>query len=247
MDMKDRLTYMVVDDDPQAIDLLVTYARRIPQLELATTETHGLRALQYLGQHPVDLLLLDVDMPGMTGIEVAQALYPAPMIILVTAHREFAAQGFDLEVLDFLLKPPPFDRFARAIHKACRKAGVSAPGAPRVPDAANNYMFVLVQGEEPYYKRIDFDQLCYVESLRNEVKLVLHHGPPVTVRMELSTCLQKLPSADFIQIHRSYVVQFNWIEHVSKSFAWLTVQGKKISIGGKYRDAFTHIWKGVMK
>lgn len=238
---------MVVDDNPQAIDLLVTYAQRMPQLELATTETNSLRALQYLNQHPVDLLLLDVDMPGLSGIELAQALYPAPMIILVTAHNKFAVQGFDLEVVDFLLKPTSFGRFANAIHKACRQAQLVGPGMVATQHAPNEDMFVLIQGEEPYYKRIVFDQVCYVESLKNEVKLVLDNAEPVIYRTELFACLEKLPSSDFIQIHRSFVVNINWIEHVSRSCTWLTVQKKKISIGGKYRDRFINLWKEMMR
>lgn len=243
--MDRQLTYMVVDDDPKAIDLMVTYGERLPQLQLTTTETHGMRALQYINQHPVDLLLLDVDMPGMTGIEVAQALYPAPMIILVTGHDRFAVQGFEIQAVDFLIKPPSFERFAKAIHKACRLAGFSA--LSRTTDSGSgspDYTYVLVHDDESYYKRIHLDQICYIESIRNEIRLVMQVGEPVVVRKKLSDFLSDLPEDLFIQVHRSFIVNLLWIDSVSKSVSWIGSHGKKIPVGGKYRSDFIMAWKG---
>lgn len=243
--MNRQLTYMVVDDDPKAIDLLVTYGERLPQLRLATTETHGMRALQYIDQYPVDLLLLDVDMPGMSGIEVAQALYPAPMIILVTGHDRFAVQGFDIQAVDFLLKPPSFERFAKAIHKAYRLAGSSAlSGTADFSLGSLDYTYVLVHEDETYYKRIYLDQLCYIESIRNEIRLVMQVGVPIVVRTKLSTFLSDLPADFFIQVHRSFIVNLRWIDSISKSVSWIGCHGKKIPIGNKFRSDFILAWKG---
>lgn len=239
--MERQLSYMVVDDDPKAIDLLVTYGQRMPQLRLATTETHGLRALQYLNQHPVDLLLLDVDMPGMTGIEVAQALYPATMIILVTGHDRFAVQGFEIQAIDFLLKPPSFKRFTQAIHRAFHSAGLIGPLETK--PSPTDYTYVTIRGEETCYQRVDFDQICYIESLRNEVRLKMANNKTINVRSELFAFLSKLPPDTFVQVHRGYVINLAWLEIVSKSFTWLTCNDKKISIGRKYRDDFVELWK----
>lgn len=242
--MVKQLTYFVVDDQNEAIDLLVSYGQRMPQLKLAGTETNSLRALKVLNEQPVDLLLADVDMPGMNGIELIQALHPAPMVILVTGHERFAVKGFELYAVDFLVKPPAFDRFARAIHRACQLRGIAAT-VPAMGDPApdRDYTFVLCQGES-FYQRVDFVEIIYVEVTGNYIRIACIDKRILECRMTLGTFIDRLPAADFMQIHRSFVINLRYIRALDgpRKVQMLGAR-RSIPVGQHYYDQFVGVWK----
>lgn len=240
--MGKQLTYMVVDDHLEAIDLLVTYGQRMPQLKLAGTETNSLRALRFLNDHPVDLLFADVDMPNMTGIELIQALHPAPLVILVTAHERFAVKGFEIQAVDFLLKPPAFDRFTQAIHRAGLLHGL--PGQELVPVSPDkDYTYVLCQGDF-HYQRVDFDQICYVEAARNNVRIVLSGQQSLECRMTFAALIERLPATDFVQVHRSFVINLRMIHTVSgQRSIRLIGTHREIRVGEHFQRQFLQVWK----
>jgi len=242
--MAKQLTYFVVDDNVEAIDLLVAYGQRMPQLKLAGTETSSIRALRMLNDHPVDLLLADVDMPGMTGIVLVQALHPAPLVILVTGHARFAVQGFELHAVDFLVKPPAFDRFAGAIHRAGRLHGLPAlPPGEQEPAPDRDYTFVLCQGES-FYQRVDFDQISYVEASGNHIRIVLYDQQNLECRMTLAAFTARLPQADFMQVHRSFVINLRLIRALDGPRKILMVGTRRgIPVGEHFQTHFQRVWK----
>lgn len=204
------MTCLAIDDEPLSLDLMEDNIRKIPFLKLIKKCSTALEANAVLQEQPVDLLFLDIQMPGLTGIQFIQGLSkPAPLVIFITAYEKYAIEGYNLDVVDYLLKPVSFDRFFKAANKAHEKFNARVPISP-LPD----YLFV---NSEYNLIRIDFNDIAYVEGLRDYVKIfLLSSQRPVITRLSMKSLEDKLPPNMFIRVHKSFIVALNKITSIRK-------------------------------
>jgi len=199
------LRCIAIDDEPLALELLVDNISKVPFLELVAECSNALEALKVLQEKKVDLIFLDIQMPGLTGLQFIQSMTVKPMIILITAYEKYALQGFDLNVTDYLVKPVSLDRFINACNKA--KELFDLKKQPKVSNDAG-YFFVNVDCS--LVKVITAD-IVYIEGLKDYIKIVTT-GRAIVTKYVLSTLEEVLPSDEFLRIHKSYIVAINKIE-----------------------------------
>ncbi|PTS93576.1 DNA-binding response regulator [Pedobacter sp. HMWF019] len=209
------LKCIAIDDEPLALELIRTYASRIPDIQLLCTFEDAVSGAEYLAGKSIDLLFLDIDMPDISGIDLAKALKNKPMIIFTTAYKQFAYDGFELEAVDYLLKPIDFQRFSKSVFKAIaiRNSKMQAP--PTEDDAA-----IYVHAEYRAIKILLRD-IEYVESMEDYIKIHLTEGKSVVTLMSLKKAEELLPDTQFKRIHRSYIIPLAKIR---------SVQNKKIQL-----------------
>ncbi len=207
------MTCLVIDDEPLALDLLEDNIKKIPFLKLLAKCGNALEANEFLNEQAVDLIFLDIQMPGLTGIQFLQGLSKTPpLVIFITAYEQYALEGYALDVIDYLLKPVPFERFIKAVNKAhdkfqSRKTQITAP-------AAADYIFV---NSEYNLVRIDFADVAYIEGLKDYVKIFLVSATrPVITRMSMKSMEATLPADQFVRIHKSFIVSLNKITSIRK-------------------------------
>lgn len=229
-----KIRCLAVDDEKLALDLLEDNIAKVPFLELTRSCNSAMEAMDLLGSEPVDLLFLDIQMPDLSGIQMLRSLHSRPMVILTTAFEKYALEGFDLDVIDYLLKPYSFERFLRAVNKARDYMEVRGRGTAsaedRDPVAAPGFLFVRAD-----YKlyRINLNDILYVEGLKDYVKIYTGDKPILT-QTSMKALEEKLPAKDFIRVHRSFIVAFNKIDFVQKH--QVTVGRKEIPVSENYRD-----------
>lgn len=225
---------LAIDDEMLALDLLEDNIKKIPFLELVKTCRSAMDAMEILGTEHIDLLFLDIQMPDISGIQLIKSLHHKPLVIFTTAFSKYATEGFDLDVIDYLLKPYPFERFLKAVNKVheymdlCERASNQANAKEIV--ASPNFLFV--KADYKLYK-INLKDILYIEGLKDYVKIYAGEKPIVT-QMSMKGLEEKLPPQDFIRVHRSFIVAFNKIDFVQKQM--LTIGKKEIPISEHYRD-----------
>lgn len=225
-----KIRCIAIDDEPLALELLEDNIRQLPFLDLQAGFSNSLEALQYLQQHDIDLVFLDIQMPGLTGLQFIQSLTRRPMFILVTAYEKFALEGYNLDVVDYLVKPVPMDRFVKACNKAMelfrlKQAGISAAGA-------QPYFFVPAD-----YKmvKVEWADVLYVEGLKDYLKIHLRNQKsPLVTRMSMKALEEQCPAAGFLRIHKSYIVSKKAITAVKKSSVFLGEL--ELPVGDLYKD-----------
>jgi DNA-binding LytR/AlgR family response regulator len=223
------LRCIAVDDEPLALDIIEKYISRISELQLISRCSSALEALEVLKQQDVDLVFLDIQMSELTGIQFLKSLKNPPMVIFTTAYDQYALEGYDLDVVDYLLKPIPFDRFLKAVNKAS-DIYASQKLKSDSPDPQRDFLFVR---SEYQLVKITLGDILYIEGLKDYVKIF--SGPkPVFSHQNLKTIESKLPSKDFIRIHKSYIVSVKKIEVIQKNF--VVIGGNEIPIGDSYRE-----------
>lgn len=209
---------IIIDDEKLALDLLEDNIRQVPFLQLVKRCRNALEAVKVLQEEPVDLLFLDIQMPGLSGLQFLQSLVNPPMAILITAYEKYALEGYTLNVVDYLLKPVAFDRFLKACLKAKSlydlqqesRAATANTSTKDTPD----FMFVNV---EYNHVKIDFDDIIYIEGLKDYIRIYLHStSKPVITRMSLKAAEEKLPATRFVRTHRSYIVAVKHITTITR-------------------------------
>lgn len=209
------LKCIAIDDEPPALELLRAYIEKTPGLQLLQTFDDALSGGEFLRSNAVDLLFVDINMPDITGLDLVRSLKERPMIIFTTAYKKFAHEGFELDAIDYLLKPISFDRFSKAVTKATEYFAYKNKPGNAVPDN----LFVY---SEYRMIKIPLQQIEYIESLEDYVKIHLTEGKAVMTLMTLKSTLEKLPSEKFSRIHRSYIVAVDKV---------LSVQNRKARLG----------------
>ncbi|NML38953.1 response regulator transcription factor [Chitinophaga sp. G-6-1-13] len=195
-----KIRAIAIDDEPLALELIRNYTAQFPALQLLQTFDDALSGAEFLRCRPVDLLFIDINMPDITGIDLVRSLEEKPMVIFTTAHKRFAHEGFELEALDYLLKPISMERFSRTMQKTMMQYHYKqAAVAPREPES----FFVYAEYKQV---RIWLDEVEYIESLEDYIRIHLLNGRPVLTLMPLKKVLEKLPHDRFRRIHRSYIV-----------------------------------------
>jgi DNA-binding LytR/AlgR family response regulator len=220
---------LAVDDEPLALDLLEDNIRKIPSLKLLQKCSNAFEANEFIQREPVDLLLLDIQMPGLSGIQFLQGLSKKPMVIFITAYEKYALDGYNLDVVDYLLKPVPFERFLKAVNKAQDKFCARAV-APIVPP--DDFLFV---NSEYNLVRIDFNDIAYIEGLRDYVKIFLLSAQrPIITRLSMKALEEKLPSHSFVRVHKSFIVSLNKITSIRK--ARISILKAQVPISEHFKD-----------
>lgn len=219
---------VVVDDEPLAISLLNQYIRQYERLELVQGFTDALESIDYINNNKIDLLFLDILMPDITGIKLLKELINKPVVIFTSAHRDFAVDGYEMGVADYLLKPFDYDRFKKAVDRAAEHIRV------KERDNADIVPGVFVKSEYKLIK-INFQDIIYVESMDDYIRIYLHDSKPVITLMRLKAFLEKLPATDFQRVHRRYIVPMNKIKTVETRKLMLTT-GVEIPVGDTYQQ-----------
>ena len=248
---------LIVDDEFLARKLLQDYVKKIPELELAGTAQNAFEAYSFCKEHHVDILLLDIHMPDLNGIELARTLKDVPAIIFTTAYSEYALESYEVAAVDYLLKPITLPRFMQAIEKAIAKikgvapsnsstpsnlsksSNISNSSTPSNPSNSSNSSnpstpsFLLVKADYKLYK-INFDDLLYIEGQHEYVSFYTK-TKRITALYSLKSLEEQLPRDKFIRVHKSYIVSINHISEIEQLS--VTVADKKIPIGGSYRES----------
>jgi two-component system LytT family response regulator len=209
------LKCIAIDDEPLALELIKNYVAWFPTLQLVNTFEDAISGAEYLRNNPIDLLFIDINMPDITGIDLVRSLDVKPMVIFTTAYKNFAFEGFELEAIDYLLKPIDVKRFGKAVEKAAEyykhKTTFNKDGEDESLYVYSEYRMV----------KIDLKEIEYIESMEDYIKIHLHNAKTVLTLMPLKKVLEKLPEDKFQRIHRSYIVPVKKI---------LSIQNRKVKL-----------------
>lgn len=223
---------VAVDDEPHALKILSLYVAKIPFLELSLQTTSPWEALEYVQQNEVDLLFLDIQMDELTGLQLLDVLGPACPVILTTAYAEYALQGYEYQVLDYLLKPYSFDRFLKAVQQAKAQKEQNTPTA--TPKSTSKH--ILIKGDaKNKFHRLSISEILYVEGLKNYVQFICESEKVITLQ-NLKNLELLLPQAHFYRIHKSYIINLQHIRQIEGNVVYINEQ--VIPIGSSYRKAF---------
>ncbi len=226
------LNVIIVDDEPLALDVLETYIARTPELRLLKRCENAFEANEALRQYEIDLMFLDIQMPQMSGVDFLKTLTKPPMVIFTTAFSTYAVESFELNVLDFLLKPIPVDRFMKAVNKAVeRKSKESNTG-----EAESDAEYIFVKSDKKLV-RVKFSEILYVEGLKDYVIIRTETGRVISLQT-MKSLEDKLGLAKFVRIHRSYIVAMDKIQAIVGNMVEVMEKGlpKHLPIGKNYRD-----------
>ena len=230
---------MIVDDEESAVNVLRRYVEKVPFLTLAGTALDPLQALEQLRQNPVDLIFLDIHMPHLSGLDMMKLIPPRCKVILTTAYSEFAVKGFELQALDYLLKPISFERFLQAAQRALGAGNAHAPEATH-PEMEQDYLFVKTETKGKMIK-VKFSEIMYIEGLKNYVSIYTPEERIVTYSSFLQ--LEEMLPANFMRVHKSYIVSLDKIKAVDGNQILLYAMKNYIPMGESYRSTFFNALK----
>jgi len=224
-----KIHAIAIDDELPALKIIENFCGKVDFIQLDKTFHKPLEALAYIEKFPVDLLFLDINMPSLTGLELYKSVKQNTMAIFTTAYSEHAVEGFNLNAVDYLLKPFTFERFQQATNKA-----------------ADYYTFlhqkqdleqqdIFIRAEYSLLK-VKISSILYIEGLGDYLKVFTHEQKPIITRMTMKSILSKLPAEEFIRVHRSFIVPFSRISQVRNKM--IHVEGKEIPLGSSYEEEF---------
>lgn len=237
---------LVVDDEKIARNILENYISKLPNLELVAQCKDPIEALNILQKEPIDLIFLDIQMPELTGIEFLKTLTFRPLVVFTTAYPEYALEGYDLEVLDYLVKPFRFNRFVQAVNKATKQLQLvfqastpkfSTPKTTEVIITATDTEHILVKSEHKVY-RLKYADILYIEGMREYVAFHLANQKILSLQ-SLKGLENLLPTHLFLRIHKSYIVAINQVQSLEGN--QLNLGRQKLPIGVSYREHVTKI------
>ena len=231
--MNEKYNVIIVDDEYLARKLLQDYVSKVESLQLVGTCSNAFEAMEALEKNNVDIMLLDIQMPDLTGLELVKGLEKKPVVIFTTAYSEYAVDAFSLAVVDYLLKPFDFPRFFQAIRKAIGNVQPKMEEAPKqAADISKSNDFITVKADYKLYK-INYDDLLFIEG---QHEYVTFHTTQrrITALFALKDLEEMLPKDRFVRVHKSYIVSFKHIQDLDKSD--VTVAGNKVPVGASYRD-----------
>lgn len=225
---------LVVDDEPLALDILEDYISKVPFLTLVKTTTSAIEGLSLVQSDSVDLVFLDVQMPELTGIQFLKIINGKCDVILTTAYSQYALDGYELDVVDYLLKPIAFDRFYKAAQKVLQNNGNGQAAPQEAPSSANTHDFIFVKTEHKIQK-IYLDDILFIEGLKDYISIFTKTERIITLQ-NMKKMEESLPAKSFIRVHKSYIVATGKIESIERSR--IQIGDKIIPIGDTYREYF---------
>jgi two-component system, LytTR family, response regulator len=222
------LKAIAIDDEPHALEVVKMLSEKVPFLSLEATFTNCFEAIPYLQNNKIDLLFLDINMPDISGIEFVNILPKCPMVIFTTAYSEYAVKGFELDAIDYLLKPFSLARFTKACNKALEMKKMQDEASP-------DFIFLKTGYEE---EKVLLDEIHYIEAEGNYMTYFLNNRKLLS-RQSISDALGTLPADQFVRIHRSYLISLSKIEKISRNSVWIL--GKEIPVGSSYEEKLLEI------
>jgi len=228
-----KISCIAIDDEPLALDKITDYIQQVPFLALQGSFDNALEALAFLQANKIDLLFLDIQMPQLKGTQLLQILKNPPLVILTTAYSEYALEGYDLDVIDYLLKPIAFDRFLQAVNKVLERSAspVIMQRSIEAPQEIQDYIFVKV---ETRLQKVMLNDILYIEGLKDYLSIYTVKERILTLQ-SFKEILEKLPGS-FIRIHKSYAVYIHKIDTVEKNR--VRIGDKYLPIGDTYKKSF---------
>lgn len=226
------LQCIAVDDEPLALALLEDNISKVPNLKLVAACGDAFEALKVLQENSIDLIFIDIQMPGLTGLQFIKSLSKSPMVILITAYKQYAADSYDLDVVDYLVKPVAIDRFMKACNKATELYNLKKLNKETAVNKNADYFFMNVDYS---LLKIFFNDIIYIEALRDYIKIYLKStNKPIVTRMTLRGLEEQLPSSKFIRIHKSYMVGIGSISAIRKNSVFM--KDIELPVGETYRE-----------
>jgi two-component system, LytTR family, response regulator len=238
------LKCIAIDDEPLALELLEDNISKVPYLQLVASCHNPLDAMKVLQEVEIDLVFLDIQMPGLTGLQFIQSLSKKPLFILITAYEKYALEGYSLDVVDYLLKPVSLERFIKACGKAqelynLKKPSTTQSNQGKLPE----YIFVNVDYS---LVKVVLSDILWIEGLKDYIKIHLKSAPnkPVVTRMSMKAIEDELPSSTFVRVHKSYIVSKEQITSVRKSSVW--VGQMEIPVSEHYKEVIAEITRKTL-
>lgn len=234
---------IIVDDEQHALDILVHYVNQTPYLHLVATSTNPIEALQLVAKQKVDLIFLDIQMPELSGIDFIKAINGKAKVILTTAYSEFALDGYDLAVVDYLLKPIRLPRFLTAVQKAVNLLEHPQDQVPAT-EAKDDYIFVKTESKGKLLK-INLTDIDYVEGMKNYVA-IYRGGQKTLVYTSMKDLEERLPAKDFIRVHKSFIIPIAKVTGIEGNMLRLKDVSAEILIGENYKADLMEIIRNKM-
>jgi DNA-binding LytR/AlgR family response regulator len=226
-----KIRCLIVDDEPLALNLIEGYVEKTPFLELAGKCSSAYEALEKIATEKIDLLFLDIQMPGLTGMELSRSLKNGPKVVFTTAFEEYALEGFKVDAIDYLLKPFNYEEFLKSANKAREWISAMSGGSSETDPNA-----LFVKSEYKLVK-IDLQKVLYIEGLKDYAKIFLQNqSRPVMTLMSLKSLEEQLPSQHFMRIHRSFIVRLDRIDMIERNKVVIGQVG--ITIADAYKETF---------
>lgn len=222
-----KIKCLIIDDEPLAINVIKSYLQQIDDFEISETFNNAIDGLNFLKSNTVDVIFLDINMPVLDGINFIKSLENPPLLIITSAYDEFALETYELDVLDYLIKPIEFPRFMKALNKVNRRLENNTT----ISDTSQNRPYLFVKIDKKKMKKIFLDEILTVESLKDYLKINTTTGKYI-IHSTLSDFTNLLPSSDFIRIHRSYTIAIKKIDAVEGNS--VEIEGLRYVIGRSY-------------
>jgi DNA-binding LytR/AlgR family response regulator len=222
-----RLKSIIIDDEPLAVSILEKYTKEIKEIELLATFNNAVKAASFVQDHPLDLIFLDINMPVLDGLSFLKSLDIKPMVIMTTAHENHALESFELQAIDYLVKPIPFPRFLKSVQRVIQLK------KPQDSLEQNNSetKSIFVKIDKKKLQKIELDKIVLIESLKDYIRIKTDLGKYI-IHKTLSSFTEELPTDKFIRIHRSFTVAIDRIDSVEGNS--LEIQGERFTIGRSY-------------
>ena len=235
----ERYNCIIIEDEPLAAEILQEYIADIPFLNLKNTYKDALRALEDMRSNDIDLIFLDINLPKLKGFDFIQTLKNPPHIIITTAYHEYALQGYELNIVDYLLKPIEFSRFLKAVNKLKMLNSLKSYSSSVFIPQGSSYMFVNTSKKKV---KLHFEDILYIESLKEYIKIYTSDKVIVT-KYQLGQIEEHLPKGGFLRIHRSFIVSKEKIEAFTSSE--IEVGNKQLPIGRSYKELVNNLLQGI--
>jgi len=222
---------IIVDDEPLALGILESYISIVPNLTLVGKCLNAFEAMKLLQSESVDIMFLDIEMPRLTGTSFLKSLLKPPKVIFTTAYKEFAHDAFELDAVDYLLKPISLDRFIKAINKVDKKAGEIGDPETEVKDP--QYQPFLYFRVDRQMVKVLLNQVLYIESLKDYVKIVFQDQSPIVTKQSISALEEMLPRQKFLRIHRSFIIASEKVNSFTREN--VLINGRPVPVGRAYQ------------
>ena len=223
---------LLVDDEPLALNVLESYVDLVPTLELSAKCQDAFDALKILQQQSIDIMFLDIHMPQLTGIDFLKSIRNPPKVIFTTAHKEYALEGYELDVVDYLLKPISLERFIRAIGKIDNKT-INPDTNEGSKDNLPHKLFLYFKMDRKMVK-IYTDEIVYMESDKDYIKIIREADPPIRVKQTIGSMEKMLPKNQFLRIHRSFIVSISKVKSFTQKD--VEVNGHELPVGRDFQQ-----------
>lgn len=234
------LKCIIVDDEDLALDLLEDYIGTIPYLKLEARCRNALEAAKIVQKQVVDLIFLDILMPGMTGLQFIQSMPHKPMVILISAYSKYALDAFEMDVVDYLVKPVALDRFVKACNKAWEYYQLNVNYKSRQNESQPDYFFV---NADYSLVKINVEDVVWIEGMKDYIKIYLNKIPkPVMTLMNMKAIEELLPGSKFVRIHKSYIIGIKYITAIRKNSVF--IEALELPVGNNYKNVLESIIRG---